>query len=87
MKRVLHQTSIVRDIGSEHPVQVLGKHGVIPDRILDANAHETAEQRRKLHAFHQLALQADRAMRLQQQRGFCALDRSKTHTPKLVLAP
>ena len=49
-----------RNIAFEQPVPVLGEHRVIPDRIVDAQAHKPAEQKVELQPLHQLAFRADR---------------------------
>jgi hypothetical protein len=41
---------------------------VVPDRIIDAEPDEPAEQQIEVEPLHQLPLRADRIERLQQQR-------------------
>jgi hypothetical protein len=44
-----------RDVALEQPVTVLRKGRVVPDRIVDAEPHEPAEQEVELEPLHQLS--------------------------------
>jgi hypothetical protein len=57
-----------RDLAAEPPVAVLGEHGDVPHRIVDAEADEPAEQQIVVELLHQLPLGPHRIERLQQQR-------------------
>ena len=57
-----------RDLALEQPVAVLGEHRHVPDRIVDAEPDEPAEQQVVVELLHQLPLRAHRVERLQQQR-------------------
>ena len=57
-----------RDVALEQPVAVLGEGRVVPDRIVDAEPDEPAEQEVEVEPLHQLPLRADRVEGLQQQR-------------------
>jgi hypothetical protein len=55
------------DVAPEQPVAVLGEHGHVPDRIVDPEPGEPAEQQVVVELLHQLALGADRIERLEQE--------------------
>ena len=57
-----------RDLALQQPVAILRERRVVPDRIVDAEPGEPAEQEVELQPLHQLALRADAVERLQQQR-------------------
>jgi hypothetical protein len=57
-----------RDLAAQQPVAVLGEYGDIPNRIVDAEANEPAEQQIVIELLHQLPLGTHRIERLQQQR-------------------
>jgi hypothetical protein len=50
---------------------------VVPDRIVDAEPHEPAEQEVEVEPLHQLTFQADRVEGLQQQRAQQLLGRDR----------
>ena len=56
-----------RDLALEQPVAVLGEHGHVPHRVVDAQPDEPAEQEVVVQLLHELPLGADRVERLQQQ--------------------
>lgn len=56
------------DLTVEQPVAVLGEHGHVPDRVVDPEPNEPAEQQVVVQLLHQLPLGADRVERLQQER-------------------
>ena len=57
---------LARHLGRQQPVAVLGEDGWHPDRIVNPEANEPAEQQVILHLFHQLSLGADREQDLDQ---------------------
>jgi hypothetical protein len=56
------------DVALEQPVPVLREHGHVPDRIIDAEADEPAEQRVVIQLLHEVALGADRIEGLEHER-------------------
>ena len=59
---------LLRHLAGEQSVAVLRKHGVIPHRVIHAEADEPAEQQVVIKLFNQLPLRAHRVKRLQQKR-------------------
>lgn len=57
---------LAQHLGRQQPVAVLGEDRRHPDRIIDAEADEPAEQQVILHLFHQLPLGSDREQDLEQ---------------------
>ena len=57
-----------RDLARKEPVAVLGEHRHVPDRRVDRQANEPAEQQVVVELLHQLALRAHRIEGLEQQR-------------------
>ena len=57
-----------RDVGVEQPVAVLRERRMIPDRAVDAEADEPAEQQIVVDLLHQLPFGTDRVESLQQRR-------------------
>ncbi len=55
-----------RHRGGQQPVAVLGEHRRHPDRVVNAEAHDPAEQQVILHLLHQLALGPHRKQDLDQ---------------------
>jgi hypothetical protein len=49
-----------RDVALQQPVAVLGEARVIPDRVVDEETCEPAEQEVEVEPFHQLALRRNR---------------------------
>src|SRR5450759_381303 len=56
------------DLPPQEPLAVLGEHRHVPNRVLDAQAHEPAEEHVVLQLLDQLSLAADGVEHLQQQR-------------------
>jgi len=65
---VHRREKLLRHLAVQQPVAVLREHGVVPHRVVHAQAHEPAEQQVIVDLLDQLALRADRIKRLQQQR-------------------
>ena len=75
------------DLAFEQTVPVLREHRVIPDRIVDAEPDEPAEQQIELQPLHQLALRADRVERLQQRGSQQLLRRDRGAGPAARTSP
>ncbi len=56
------------NVSGKQAVAVLGEHRSYPHRIVNAQAHEPAEQEIVLHLLHQLPLAADRVQQLNHER-------------------
>src|SRR5688500_329158 len=64
-----HRTQeLGRDVALKQPVAVLREHRMVPGWIVDADAHEPAEQKVVFQPLHTQPLRADRVERLQQYR-------------------
>ena len=58
----------VRDLARQQPVAVVREARGVPNRIVDAEPDEPAEQQVELDALNQLPFRADRGERLNQKR-------------------
>ena len=67
----------LRHIGSQQPVAVLGKHCMIPDRVVHAKAHKPPEQEVIVDLLDQQPLRTYGVKHLQQQRSQNVLRRNR----------
>jgi hypothetical protein len=76
----------LRHLALQQPVAVLRKHGVVPHRVVHAQADEPAKQQVVVDLLDQLALRTDRVKRLQQQRPQHVLGRDRRTARSLSTA-
>jgi hypothetical protein len=67
----------LRHLALKQPLAVLGEHRHVPHRIVDAQAHEPAEQEIVIELLHQHPLTAHRIQHLHQQRAQQLLRRDR----------
>jgi hypothetical protein len=67
--RLLHdgREERLRDVPPQQTLPVLGEHGHIPDRGVEAQSHEPSIENVEVQLLHELPLAPDRVQRLEQQ--------------------
>jgi hypothetical protein len=69
------------DVACHEPLPILRKHGHVPRRGIELEAHEPAEQQVVIQLLHELALAADRVEHLEQERPEQLLGRDRGPAP------